>query len=402
MRYKQVLKKLLLTGLEHLPISSEIIGSPKGFYENYTDFIKTSKNSKLQIDYIEIYPEHYIYRIEPKTIYEDIDDRFNKGYLGKEFKTPSAFVAIIENGRICGSGGSIISSDDKLILDLSFICGINGHMPAKHPLLQKLKLPNIVKINGTVSVLATENGKYNYFHWMFDVLPRIHLLKLTNNYNHIEKFVTNQLKYNFQQESLKIIGIPKEKIIESNENIHLKVDSLVVPSLPGIPGAMPLWVCEFLRRSFLFNPVIKQINEVEKIYITRRNANYRRVLNEDEIIQVLKKFDFTVLDPGDFTITEQVAIFSSAKIIISPHGAALTNLVFCNPGTKVLEIFSPLYVNTCYRCLCNQVNIEYYYLLGEGKTLSKDHPNFLDGSLVTNDILVNINSLYQSLQLLNN
>ena len=36
--------------------------------------------------------------------------------------------------------------------------------------------------------------------------------------------------------------------------------------------------------------------------------------------------------------SEQVYLFNNAKIIIGPHGAAFTNLIFCKKNTKVIEI----------------------------------------------------------------
>ena len=39
---------------------------------------------------------------------------------------------------------------------------------------------------------------------------------------------------------------------------------------------------------------------------------------------------------------QQIKIFSSANVIISPSGSALTNILFCDKGTKVFEI-SPKY-----------------------------------------------------------
>ena len=35
---------------------------------------------------------------------------------------------------------------------------------------------------------------------------------------------------------------------------------------------------------------------------------------------------------------EQILLFQSADFIIGPHGAGLANLLFCEPGTKVIEL----------------------------------------------------------------
>ena len=55
---------------------------------------------------------------------------------------------------------------------------------------------------------------------------------------------------------------------------------------------------------------------------------------------------------------------------MAPHGAGLTNLVWCAPHTKVLEIFSPLYVNLCYWAIASVTQADYYYLLGNAEESS--------------------------------
>ncbi len=41
------------------------------------------------------------------------------------------------------------------------------------------------------------------------------------------------------------------------------------------------------------------------------------------------------------SITEQANIFYHADVVVAVHGAALANLAFCRPGTKIFEILSP-------------------------------------------------------------
>jgi capsular polysaccharide biosynthesis protein len=94
-------------------------------------------------------------------------------------------------------------------------------------------------------------------------------------------------------------------------------------------------------------------------------------------------------------IAEQALLLSSAKVILAPHGAGLSNLVFCSPGTKVIEVFSPKYVNVCFWSLSNQMNLEYYYLIGEGQS----PPEYVDPHQIKADISVNINSLSNLMKL---
>lgn len=66
------------------------------------------------------------------------------------------------------------------------------------------------------------------------------------------------------------------------------------------------------------------------------------------------------------SVLEQIKTFSKAKFIVGPHGAGLTNLAFCNPGTKVVEFFSPNYINPCYWHLGTFYDLNYRPFIGEG------------------------------------
>jgi len=83
---------------------------------------------------------------------------------------------------------------------------------------------------------------------------------------------------------------------------------------------------------------VKAPNLSNKIYIRRDDANYRKVLNESDLINKLRNIGFEVINPQHFDILVQMKIFSNAKLIISPHGSNLTNIIFCNKGTQVIEI----------------------------------------------------------------
>ena len=74
-------------------------------------------------------------------------------------------------------------------------------------------------------------------------------------------------------------------------------------------------------------------------------------------------------------------------MVIAPHGAGLTNLLFCDRGTKVIELMSPDAVRYYYHQLSNHCNLEYYYLLGESV------------DAVTQDLKINIDLLSDLLKI---
>ena len=64
------------------------------------------------------------------------------------------------------------------------------------------------------------------------------------------------------------------------------------------------------------------------------------------------------------SLADQITLFSEAEAVVGPHGAGFTNLIWCAPDTKVLEFFSPLYVNLCYWAISSLTRADYFYLLG--------------------------------------
>jgi len=391
--FYQPLKSYLLSAVGVLPVSSKILGYPKGFHRSSLDFVKnTTVNSVNQ--YTEVYPSQTIYRARPKTVHETIDWRFLTGYLGS-FVTPSSFILTVRNARVVGSDGVVITPDDKLLADVSIEGGVIPDNAEQHSIFRKLKLPKVTRTSETVAVLAAMGGS-NYFHWMFDILPRIHLLQKSEYIKKTDKFLINKLVANYQTETLDILGITNDQLIQSDSSLHIEVANLIIPSLPGITGNMTKWSCNFLRESFLLGQEATKVDRLERIYISREKAAYRRVLNEAEVIRILNDLGFVVVSFEKLSVVEQAAVMSSAKVVVSPHGAGLTNLVFCSQGCKVIELFAPNYVNPCYRALCDMVGLEYWYLLGKGQPPLKPSDDHLMKSIKDN-IEIDINTLLKTL-----
>lgn len=66
----------------------------------------------------------------------------------------------------------------------------------------------------------------------------------------------------------------------------------------------------------------------------------------------------------DFSFEKQAEIFSKAKVIIAPHGAALTNLIFSNKNIKLLELFPENFQVPCYWILASRLGIKHYSITG--------------------------------------
>jgi capsular polysaccharide biosynthesis protein len=391
---KRNIRQSLSTLLRKLPISSEYLGPPKKHWK-YTRSWHENVNRKYFSTYKRIHPERTLQRVPPNHRDGVVDWRFQFGCLGSSFQTLETFVAEIAHGRVYGESGTVITPDDCLLADVSIEFGVTPELAHRHSSLRCLKLPRLRSLQGTAVVLSAAGGTNNYFHWMFDVLPRLHLLKQSDRTFDIDYFLVNQISHAFQKETLSMLDVPAEKIVFTRKGLHFKCDLLILPSLPGITGCITAWQCNFLRELFL----IESDNHVpqKRIYISRGDATSRRILNEEALAEILNELDFQIVSMNGLSIHEQATLFYDAEIVVAPHGAAMTNLVFCDIKCKVLEIFAPGHLNPCYRGLSNIIGVDYWYILGIGNSPPMSQNNHLEAGCA-DDIIVDINAIQLTLE----
>jgi hypothetical protein len=113
----------------------------------------------------------------------------------------------------------------------------------------------------------------------------------------------------------------------------------------------------------------------------------------------LLNYNFEVINLELLSVKQQGELLSQAEMVISPHGSGLSNLVFCQPKTKVIEIFAPNYVYPCYWLVSNLVNLNYHYLIGE-IIGSKHFHSLLYPDSRFEDIYLNCEKLRQLLKII--
>jgi len=64
---------------------------------------------------------------------------------------------------------------------------------------------------------------------------------------------------------------------------------------------------------------------------------------------------------------EQLRLFRNAEVVVGPHGAGFTNLIFSKPGTRVIEIFAKGHERRCYWSLSSELGHDYHFYLGSPK-----------------------------------
>lgn len=269
----------------------------------------------------------------------------------------SEAIALIKAARVYGDGIVLAPDGTTLVREVSLDFGRTGEA---HWLLQEKKLRLPERIDGQFAVLATALGG-SYAHWLLDELPR--LLSLREWGKLPDLIAHTQAEY--ARSALKIAGF-KGHSIEPVRRKHLQVGELIVPALPGWVGCVNAAHVQRLvnfvapiQSSPAFSP--------ERIYVSRALAKRRHVINESAVMATLLPQGFICVQLEHLSWAEQIALFRGVKTIVAPHGAALANLIFSRPGTRVIECFSHDYVNGCFAQLADVCALHYTSIVAPGK-----------------------------------
>jgi len=219
--------------------------------------------------------------------------------------------------------------------------------------------PRIKKkiIGKVLSILQGASGN-NYAHWMFDMLPKIKLCSEHYPLNDINYFYTPNLT-DFQKDTLSILGINENRIINSKKFRHIQADELLVTDHPNYYKGFileqhkfqPSWTIQWLRDTYLIHK--EKFDANKKVFIDRTDSTFKhcQIQNESEVSNFLKNKGFTKYQLTKLSFFEQVYLFSNAEVIVGVHGAAFANLAFCKPKTKVIEIRPCIRPNTVYESI---------------------------------------------------
>ena len=137
---------------------------------------------------------------------------------------------------------------------------------------------------------------------------------------------------------------------------HLAPARLVVSSFHGSLSRV--------KTDFLFRRLTAHVGlwagPSPRIFISRGSRGVRSIVNEREVLRVLRPLGFVRLRLEGMPLAKQIAVFSRAECVVGPHGAGLTNLTFCRPGTKVVEIGTPYRPWACFYEIAHHRGLDYH------------------------------------------
>ena len=272
---------------------------------------------------------------------------------GTNFQWPEQGVAQIPNARVVTAHGWCVAPNDIFLGDFSF--GGNRRTSFAYNLTFHNRPRHL---NGVTLNLCSAHAASNFCHWLLDAVSRLELFHRSGlRFESVAQILIPRFPGKTADWILERLDLPPKKLIWPGVKDQFRCEILLQPSYPGFVASYPDWVLEFYRRKF---PATK-VEGGRLLYIPRRGK--RGLVNETEVEAELLSRGFERFEPAGQT--ELHLKFADVSHVVGVHGAALANLVFCQPGTRVLELIPSDTPWPFYYSLCSSGGMPYGVVVGK-------------------------------------
>ena len=208
-------------------------------------------------------------------------------------------------------------------------------------------------------------------NWLAELLPRLMLLEKTPEYEGLPLLVNANLPRQ-AMEALALLNGGRRKVVgidlhdrgrkgdAATPLVTYRFSRLIQPSSmawygpqtwnDGTSWALDDHVINLEGAAWLRSAVLAKVGrgKLQRIYISRARQPRRRVVNEAELLAVLKqRYGFSVVHPETLSFRAQATLFAGAEVVVGPVGSAFVNTRFCPPGAVVLPLVGDV-LNTNY------------------------------------------------------
>lgn len=276
------------------------------------------------------------------------------------------FIASIQNCQLLGPKAVPVTADNRFLLEnvsrsesllvRSLIEIVRSGMVPKH------RDTVDMTIDHAVSLVGPWAG--GYFHWFSEWLPRLEAIEqFTDQNKPTPTVIIPSNPPQWMRESLNLAGF--NDYIPWNKGCA-DVAELLVPSLRrshpinapeqyANAGAGYQWVKRRILRNL---DSVSDLNDNPRgIYISRRRADERQVVNESDVMNVLADYGFKLYELEELSFSNQVRLFRQADAVVAPHGAGLINAIY-GTNLSILELFGD-YINGCYYTMAESLGFNY-------------------------------------------
>lgn len=301
-----------------------------------------------------------IARTYPKTLESDVHKAFESSI---NIDKADLYCYQLNEGYITRDLGWVLTKDRYFLIETS----PEPEMFNYDKIRNRVFWPKVERIHYKTVLAYNRWTPNNYYHWLLEYLPRVSVFidPPNNDFSDLfsyAKIILPPSPTPWMFKSLDMLGVKEDRIIQPVGK-QLRVDQLIF--IPGFeqPYNVPLWAIKWLRDRFS-SYMNTSDPKNKRIYVSRRNAIHRRVRNEDEVVDSLRNYGFVEYVLEDMSLEEQISLFSQAEIVVGPHGAGFSNLVFSTNAT-LIDLFEPTHVHPCFFNICYDTGQDYWYVMNE-------------------------------------
>jgi len=287
-----------------------------------------------------------------------------KTYLDHKYRAPEMTLERLRDHYWFPEYGFLISKEGKVwrhsVLgqfgDPDFLTTYAVEKKGEELLFHEFLLHGCPVIEETVAI-TSHYASHNYGHFLLDMVPLIHKLAGTG------LPMMSRPMLDWHKVIYRRLGIDPQSVrIVSDRVVFLKD---VVVSFRH--NAVSTYAASPQIRD-AFDAILRSVRtrspgEGSKlVFVSRGSSLSREMRNRAQLAEALAKRGFTIVRPERLTFDDQVATFAGADIIVSEFGAAMANVVFAKPGTKVVEIIPDDQTDPWSAHLCAALDLEHVTL----------------------------------------
>lgn len=186
-------------------------------------------------------------------------------------------------------------------------------------------------------------GTDNFYHWMHDCMPRLIAAQRAGIDAPILIPASSE-KNSFIRESLSLLGIPDDKVIEHPGGKVIAPAVILVEDLfYHTPIQAHHRLLNEVRERFLsavgITPSASSSHATDRIFLSREGSgSTRTIINQIGVESLLSKHGFRKVQMEKLPLTDQIRLIANAAEVVAPHGAGLFHTLFMSNG-HVIEFF---------------------------------------------------------------
>jgi hypothetical protein len=312
-------------------------------------------NPAHRVRFLELDPPHHVIAHPPTAWADGETDRYSKLWqrVARGYPLQSCGILEIPSARFHLPSGTVSAGGSFPSETISLI-----DFPFRWQYLDAIRALWAPARRVEDGYLLTLQQSANYYHFVCEVLPLAYALMRDERWGDLPVYVGADLP-EFVFEYLRLLGL--ERYCRPLRRGVYAADTLRVASFPGM-ASCPSPDHLLTLRGACLDAVGPSVQPGRRLYISRADAPDRRIANEGELLRAIADFGFERATLSDKSVPEQIRLFQTAEIVLAPHGAGNSNILFAPSDCVVTEIMGPSIYSWSFMVIASTLGQLYGYV----------------------------------------